>query len=372
MNKKGNLSSNFNMSLGFLPILITILLCLVIPQDYAVYIGAGLGLIATTYNTLKKRERVPHFILYISTIVLLVFTVTSFIYCEYCPYGYLPITIEASIVVIMAILYLHKRRFINYYKRKQASCSRKLFAQGAESSVVAARILLLVAATHFLIVTLFKVTSYPISDLQHRVGYLVLPSVTFIITIFLNQVAIHYFNLLTQHIEYVPVVNTKGVVIGRSSAVEAINYKNEYINPVVRIAVSSKGKLYLCERSQDCIVDKGKTDVPMEYYLKYGETLEQAIKKLVSDTFPEVKEVKPLFNIMYHFENELTNRLIYLYIIDTDNEELVTNIEFKNGEMWSLEEIDKEIESDIFSECFKNEYDHLKEIICTRERYRVS
>ena len=41
-----------------------------------------------------------------------------------------------------------------------------------------------------------------------------------------------------EHTAFVPIVNTKGDVIGRSLAVDAINKKNEYINPVVRIAIS--------------------------------------------------------------------------------------------------------------------------------------
>ena len=84
---------------------------------------------------------------------------------------------------------------------------------------------------------------------------------------------------------FVPIVNTKGDVIGRSLAVDAINKKNEYINPVVRIAVSHNGMLYLRPRPQRCILDRGKTDIPMECYLLYGETLEQGIVRLVRQAF---------------------------------------------------------------------------------------
>ncbi len=65
-----------------------------------------------------------------------------------------------------------------------------------------------------------------------------------------------------EHTAFVPIVNTKGDVIGRSLAVDAINKKNEYINPVVRIAVSHNGMLYLRPRPQRCILDRGRLIYP--------------------------------------------------------------------------------------------------------------
>ncbi len=102
--------------------------------------------------------------------------------------------------------------------------------------------------------------------------YKVFPPVVFVMAILFNQIAIRYFNHLMSHTEYVPIVNTKGDVIG-SLAIEALNYKNTYINPVIRIAVSTHGMLFLCDRPMNAILDKGKTDIPMECYLRYGESL---------------------------------------------------------------------------------------------------
>lgn len=105
---------------------------------------------------------------------------------------------------------------------------------------------------------------------------------------------------MMEHTAFVPIVNTKGDVIGRSLAVDAINQKNEYINPVIRIAVSHNGMLYLRPRSQRCMLDAGKVDIPLECYLLYGETLEQAIVRLVKQSFPQAPIQDLQFNIMYH------------------------------------------------------------------------
>ena len=45
MDHKGILSSAFNMSLGYIPVIISIVLCEFITQDTAIYIGTGIGMV---------------------------------------------------------------------------------------------------------------------------------------------------------------------------------------------------------------------------------------------------------------------------------------------------------------------------------------
>ena len=371
MSKTGNISSTFNMSIGFLPILITVILCLFISQDLAIYIGVGVGALLSLHSAVVKGAKIPKFILYISTFILFLFTIASLIYCEYCPYGYLPLTVEISTFIMMAVLYLHKNRFIQFFIDRQSSCSKRFYVQGAESAVVAARLFLMVSGIHFGVLLLLLLLARPILVENYVLLNRYMPPLVFIATILFNQIAISYFNRLTKHIEFVPVVDKTGAVIGKRMALEALNYKNEYINPVIRIAAACNGKLYLCNRSQNCIIDQDKVDIPMECYLKYGETLEDGANRLIKNAFPRVKGVNPIFTIMYHFENEYTNRLIYQFLIETDNPELLNNLRFKNGKLWSFDEIDEQLDQDVFSQCFKHEYDHLKEIIYTREKYKA-
>ena len=67
MGNKGVLSSAFNMSLGFIPVIVSILLCEFITQDISIYIGTGIGLIYSYRSLSRKGARIPNFILYIST-----------------------------------------------------------------------------------------------------------------------------------------------------------------------------------------------------------------------------------------------------------------------------------------------------------------
>lgn len=372
MNHKGVLSSAFNMSLGYTPIIISILLCEFITQDIAIYIGTGVGVVGTYLLVHHKGAHVPNFILYIATSILALLTLATFIPGEFVPSGALPITLEVSILIPMLILYMHRKRFINHYIKQIGACSKRLFAQGAESTIVSARIALIFGMIHFVCISIAIVTQNPPSRTTMVILYKVLPPSVFLLSILFNHIAIRFFNHMMSHTEYVPIVNTKGDVIGKSLALEAINYKNTYINPVIRIAISTHGMLFLCDRPMTAILDKGKVDIPMECYLRYGETLSEGVSRLVHSAFPQANDIKPKFNIVYHFENAVTNRLIYLFIIEITDDAILCSPRFKDSKLWNFKQIEENMGKEFFSSCFEDEYEHLKSVICIREKYKES
>lgn len=369
MTNKGVLSSEFNMSLGFIPIISSILLSEFIEQDTAIYIGTSIGIGGVWYLQKRNGVRVPNFILYLSTFVLLLISLMTAIPYDFIPKGMLSITLEISIIAPLLILYIHKRRFIRYFIKQKDTCSKRLFAQGAESAIVSARISLILASIHFIVFNL-ALFFQPLGSTSRLILYSIFPVSIFIISILLNQFIIRYFNNLMKHTEYVPIVNTHGDVIGKGLAINALNLKNNYINPVIRVAISTHCMLFLCSRPTTAVLDKGKIDVPMECYLRYGESLIEGVNRLIKNCFPEVEGLEPRFNLMYHFENEITNRLIYLFTIDVDDESILCTPHFKNSKLWNFKQIEENLGKGYFSSCFEEEYEQLKELICIREKYK--
>ena len=154
MDHKGTLSSAFNMSLGFIPVIISILLCEFITQDTAIYIGTGIGIVGIYLLLHRKGALIPNFILYIATGMLALLSLAALIPGDYVPPGALPLTLEVSILIPMLILYMHKKRFINHFLRQIGSCNKRLYAQGAEAAVVSARFALIFGILHFIIISI--------------------------------------------------------------------------------------------------------------------------------------------------------------------------------------------------------------------------
>ena len=78
------------------------------------------------------------------------------------------------------------------------------------------------------------------------------------------------------------------------------------------------------------------------------------------------------FNFMYHFENEATNRLVYLFTLDLDDDSILCNKNFKGGKLWTFQQMEHNLGRNFFSSCLEYEFEHLEAIIYTREKYKES
>lgn len=366
------LSSKFNMSLGFIPVIISIILCECITQDISIYIGAGVGVLLCLHAGRHKGMRIPQIILYCTTAMLLLLSLTTLFMAGYCPRDMFPFTLEISAIIPPLIIYLNRKSFLDYHATQSEQSCKQLFAQGAEAAIVSARVVLIISFLHFLIIFLTVLIQHPLGETAYRILFYIAPPAVFILCIIFNQFGIHYFNAVMKHTVFVPIVNKKGDVTGKAIASEAINRKNDYINPVIRIAVASHGMLFLLPRTQCTILEEGKIDLLMEGYLLYGESLEQGVSRILRQVLPTAPLSNLHFNFKYHFENEKTNRLDYLFLLDLDDDSILCNESFKGGKLWTFQQIEHNLNCNFFSQCFEYEYEHLKSIINTREKYKES
>lgn len=364
------LSSKFNMSLGFIPVIISIILCECITQDISIYIGAGVGVLLCLHAGRHKGMRIPQIILYCTTAMLLLLSLTTLFMAGYCPRDMFPFTLEISAIIPPLIIYLNRKSFLDYHATQSEQSCKQLFAQGAEAAIVSARVVLIISFLHFLIIFLTVLIQHPLGETAYRILFYIAPPAVFILCIIFNQFGIHYFNAVMKHTVFVPIVNKKGDVTGKAIASEAINRKNDYINPVIRIAVASHGMLFLLPRTQCTILEEGKIDLLMEGYLLYGESLEQGVSRILRQVLPTAPLSNLHFNFKYHFENEKTNRLVYLFLLDLDDDSILCNESFKGGKLWTFLQIEHNLNCNFFSQCFEYEYEHLKSIINTREKYK--
>lgn len=177
MNKQKVLSSKFNMSLGYTPAIISILLCEFIMQDIAIYIGTGIGLLVSFCMWRRKGVHIPHIILYCTTGMLSLLTVTALLTPEYCPQPMFPFTLEISAIIPPLIIYLNRKRFLHYHTAQSQQCCKQFFAQGAEAAIVSARVLLIISFVHFFIILCAVLINYPLNNATRIILFHIAPPV---------------------------------------------------------------------------------------------------------------------------------------------------------------------------------------------------
>nr|WP_325288316.1 hypothetical protein [uncultured Bacteroides sp.] len=358
MSPQSILSFKHNMTWGFIPVLLSMILSEFVPLGMAIYIGAILAIGLSTYTFLRKGEHLPQILLYAITVMLVMLAVTYYFYAASCQPQWYPFTLEIGTLLLILLFYLNRKSLVAHYvsspKKHQPSI------KNIEATIVSARVVLLFGFLH-LLALLFA--HAPLQGKSDFILHHVAPPAVFVLSILFNQIGISYFNRLMRRTVFVPVVNDEGDVTGKALASDALSKKQKYMIPFVRMAVTLNGMLYLCPRQQNTAFEKGKTDLPVEGYLLYGETLKQGLHRLVRQVLPDVPLQDLKFNFKYKLENKVTNRLVYVFTLTIDHESQLTKHKGRPGKLWTIPQIEQNLGQNFFCSSFEDEYNRIFSMI---------
>lgn len=370
MRRRKAIPLAFNMSLGLIPVLLCMVLSEFISDENALYISSLFGLVYSFGAFYLSKKKIYNFILYLSTAILLIFSASALFSIEMFPPGALPFTLEVMTFIMTAILFFGQNFIKKLFNRKKCLRCEDLISKSLDSNIVSARVISITGILHCIAITLFMMFFYPLTEEMNMILFRILPPFLLLLSIVINQIGINYANRVFSDEEEVPIVNEQGTVIGRTYLSEAATYKNTYLNPVIRIAFIYDGMLFLSTRKPTCITESNKTDLPLECYLRFGEKLESGVKRLLHYAYPNGTDLNPRFGIRHTFKNEDTYQLVYLYVAYIKDETLLRSAFFKNGKLWTFQQIEHNLDKNFFNKCFEEEYPYLKETVKIWEEYK--
>ena len=162
--------------------------------------------------------------------------------------------------------------------------------------------------------------------------------------------------------EWLPVISESGDVQGRVARSVSENMKNKFLHPLVRVALIHDNMLFLKSRDSTRLLDPGKLDHPFEKFMQYNHKIEEAVENAVKREI-KTDSLPVRFLLKYIFENENTKRLIFLYVSTVSNPEEFNALQLKEGKLWTASQIEDNMNSGVFSECFELEFEYLKNTV---------
>jgi hypothetical protein len=168
--------------------------------------------------------------------------------------------------------------------------------------------------------------------------------------------------------EWLPIITEEGGVTGKVAKSIVKDLKNRYMHPIVRIALIHDGKVYLHECKQPCMQSPGLFDYPFEKYVLFEQEIDATVKKCVREKCGDV-DVPLRFLLKYVFENDTTKRLVFLYVSDIEDEALFNRLNLNDGKLWTISQINDNMGTDTFSECFELEYEYLKNTVLLAKNF---
>lgn len=169
--------------------------------------------------------------------------------------------------------------------------------------------------------------------------------------------------------EWLPVVSERGEVMGRVAKSISKGLKNKFMHPVVRVALIYQGSLYLQERDADRLLNPGALDHPFEKYMEFNEDIDNTVRQSITNECSS-SELPLRFLLKYTFENDITKRLIFLYVSQIEDEALFNSLKLKAGKLWTEAQITDNLNSNLFSECFELEFEYLMNTVLLVHRLK--
>jgi hypothetical protein len=176
-------------------------------------------------------------------------------------------------------------------------------------------------------------------------------------------------SLLLRNEKWLPVIDESGTVYGKIAYSQSIGKKNEYLHPIVRIALIHKGKLFLCGKENIETNDKSCLDYPFERHVLYKETVDEALTKTLELNGSE-PDMNGNCNYLFHYihRSEEMQRLVYFYVCNIRDNSLLEKLNLNNGKWWTCKQIKENLKTGLFSAFFENEFEFLNSTVLTVDK----
>lgn len=348
-----------NPSFGLIPFFIYSILISYIDSIFAVGIAFALSLLGIVI--VKRNDRLVYDV---STLTFFIALLLSFSSYNELPRVNKFIVVEVVFTLLLILTRLSKGRLLLFAAKE---INKRAKANLKESYRVAFQAQYGLTL-HLFLFMLFLVTSgsgdSPVSAMFIKMLFqLILLAIMLFESIRLHILSKKLFNE-----EWLPVITETGDVTGRMAKSVTKDMKNKFMHPVVRVALMNNGSIYLKARDKRRVLNPGKLDYPFEEYMEYKGELDKAVRESLgkecgNDNLPV------RFLLKYTFENEVTKRLIFLYASEIDDATF-NSINLQGGKLWTSAQIEDNMGSDIFSECFELEFEYLKNTLLLAQQYK--
>lgn len=159
--------------------------------------------------------------------------------------------------------------------------------------------------------------------------------------------------------EWWPIVSESGKQIGTIQEHASLWDEQKYTHPVVRVVFLKGNKLFLQEHAGSKVFGVYDWDLPISVHVRVGETSEDAIHRVLG---PEVGFAELNFVLLtnYKIEEAQEFQFVYLYVA-SDVSLLRPNMtKIRHQKWWTMQQLEENINSGIFSEQFRTELEILK------------
>ena len=359
-----------NPAFGIIPIIVFLILDEYFPYMQAYLLSALFCLIAIFVLRVLKKERIYSFILLPATMTFVLYALfLILIPLRDVFFIYTPVIVEILLVISLICIHPTKKLVFRYVRGMATPAyDRVFFLTSLNEFFFVASIFQNLYTLHIFMVLLYSIMPESIQDVRiTRFFYRDLGLVIGLSVLAYEQIRLLMVQGRLKKEMWLPVLNDQGSVIGCIAYSVSRMLPKKYFHPIIRIAIVHKGMLYLVKRGEHCCVSASTLDYPVCKYVLFRQSIEQTVRNALAPLARDVESMNPRLLLRYVFENNKVKHQVSLFVVCLKNEKpLGLNIG-QNGKFWTVQQIEENLNTGIFSEYMEKEFPYLKNTILLAE-----
>jgi len=155
--------------------------------------------------------------------------------------------------------------------------------------------------------------------------------------------------------EWFPIVDEDGNETSKALRSVCHDGKSNLLHPVVHMHLfNNKGELFLQKRAMTKDLLPGYWDTSVGGHMSPGETPDEALKRETMEQIG-IKEFTCNLVKKYIWESPQEKELVYSFMGTSENQPVINKDEIDDGRFWSMEEIRKNLDKNVFTPNFEHE-----------------
>lgn len=357
--------------MGLLPLLLFMLL-----TNYFSYVisfvTAAVFCVVSILLFYLLKGRFYQFMLFPSATALIFYSLLMFLEIKPVLFVYSPLMIELLLVIALTITLLIRRPILRKIRSTMGqTINRSHLRMSISEFFLMVQILQNLYTLHLFSVLVFTILPDSMKNIHFE--YILMHDFGILIGIGLmiyEQIRLQMLRGNLKKEIWLPVLNERGQVIGRIA--QSISMKlttRRFRHPAIRVMVMYDGKLYLTKRGADEPVSPGMLDCPIRSFVLFNKTVEHTVAEKTY-AYTKDRKLSPRFLIRYSLDNEKTKELISLFVLNLQTEEQLHQVQKQaEGKLWTIKQIEEEVNTGLFSSYFLHELPYLQTTIFIAEQY---
>lgn len=359
-----------NQAIGLLPVLIFILAENFFPYTISFLFSAFFSIVLYAFWGLRRKGEMYRFVLYSVAVTQLLFLAFLLFGNKTLLDKYASLFMCMLFVLVLTYTMFRRRPLMRKFRNVEMTSDELGFLNASLNEFFfVIQIIQTLFAFHLFVVLFYLI----LPESEKNPGYEPFLFRHAFLVLGLGLILYEYIRLIIMRgylrkEVWLPVLNDKGKVIGRIAHSVSAASSRKFYHPVVRVAVVYNGMLYLTKRDQASLVSPGSLDYPFKYYVRFQQSIEDAVYEALSANFPR-ESVSPRFLIRYKFENETVKSQVSVYVVYLRTEEQLVQCKQAYGKLWTARQIEENLGTGLFSEYFEKEFTYMQNTVLMVENY---